>query len=55
MGHKLDGLDDIENASTLGLTSDYQTLMLIYTQLSHTGLYEIYDTKKIWYWNMYNA
>lgn len=43
----------ITNLEALNFASDYLTLALTYTQLTNTGLSEVYDIKKQFYWNQY--
>ena len=54
MGNNLDSLDTISNTDTLQWASDYLTLSLIYQQLSYSGLNQIYEDKRNYYFRQYS-
>ena len=43
----------ITNLDVLEFASDYLTLAYVYTDLSLSGLNEVFDVKKQFYWNQY--
>ena len=54
MGNNLDSLDTISNTDTLQWASDYLTLSLIYQELSYSGLNQIYEDKRNYYFRQYS-